>query len=42
MPRDPKSLERGASTEDSARFDGQRVGREHAVADDDTIEIVMR
>jgi small GTP-binding protein len=26
----------------SARFDGQRVGREHVVADDDTIEIVMR
>ena len=26
----------------SARFGGQRVGREHVVADDDTIEIVMR
>ena len=26
----------------SARFEGQRVGREHVVADDDTIEIVMR
>jgi small GTP-binding protein len=26
----------------SARFDGQRVGREHVVADDDTVEIVMR
>jgi small GTP-binding protein len=26
----------------SARFDGQRVGREHVVADGDTIEIVMR
>lgn len=26
----------------SVRFDGQRVGREHMVADDDTIEIVMR
>jgi small GTP-binding protein len=26
----------------SARFDGQRVGRNHVVADDDTIEIVMR
>jgi small GTP-binding protein len=26
----------------SARFEGQRVGREHVVADDDTIEVVMR
>jgi small GTP-binding protein len=26
----------------SARFEGQRVGREHVVADDDTIEIVTR
>ncbi len=26
----------------SARFDGQRVGREHVVADDDTIEILVR
>ena len=26
----------------SARFEGQRVGREHLVADDDTIEIVIR
>jgi ribosome-interacting GTPase 1 len=26
----------------SARFDGQRVGREHVVADGDTIEIVVR
>jgi small GTP-binding protein len=26
----------------SGRFEGQRVGREHVVADDDTIEIVMR
>jgi len=26
----------------SARFDGQRVGRDHVVADDDTVEIVTR
>jgi ribosome-interacting GTPase 1 len=26
----------------SARFDGQRVGREHAVADGDTLEIIVR
>jgi ribosome-interacting GTPase 1 len=26
----------------SARFEGQRVGREHVVADDDTIEIITR
>ena len=26
----------------SARFEGQRVGREHVVADGDTVEIVLR
>jgi len=25
----------------SARFEGQRVGRDHVVADDDTVEILV-